>query len=262
MEQLCNNNTLNTTAFICNLGEKIEEHCVQELFWTKNEKKSILLDSEAPKSVVGQEWFQEYIQENKLKESDIKKQNVTETFKFGAGGLFESKTQVEIPFKIKDKEGDISEVKMKTCIVDHDIPFLCGRDNIENLGVIIDFSQKIIVFKKMEGREYKVRNSQAGHYVIDFERVDGKQNITHVTEEATEEEIRKMIVTDFEELDGKQKVTHITEGVKDEVEKKELEEDLYKKVKQIHRLTNHKQEESMKHIYKDAGYKSPEINKR
>ena len=71
---------------------------------------------------------------------------------------------------------------MKTCIVDHDIPFLCGRDNIENLGVTIDFSQKIIVFKKMEGREYKVRNSQAGHYVIDFERVDGKQNVTHVTD--------------------------------------------------------------------------------
>ena len=77
---------MNTTAFISNLGEKIEEHCVRELFWTKNEKKSILLDSGAPKSVVGQEWFQEYIQENKLKESDIKKQNVTETFKFGAGG--------------------------------------------------------------------------------------------------------------------------------------------------------------------------------
>ena len=69
VEKLCNNNTLNTTAFISNLGEKIEEHCVQELFWTKNEKKSILLDSGAPKSVVGQEWFQEYIQENKLKES-------------------------------------------------------------------------------------------------------------------------------------------------------------------------------------------------
>ena len=67
VEKLCSNNTLNTTAFISNLGEKIEEHCVRELFWTKNEKKSILLDSGAPKSVVGQEWFQEYIQENKLK---------------------------------------------------------------------------------------------------------------------------------------------------------------------------------------------------
>ena len=261
VEKLCSNNTLNTTAFISNLGEKIEEHCVRELFWTKNEKKSILLDSGAPKSVVGQEWFQEYIQENNLKESDIKKQNVTETFKFGAGGLFESKIQVEIPFKIKDNEGDISEVKMKTCIVDHDIPFLCGRDNIENLGVTIDFSQKTIVFKKMEGREYKVRNSQAGHYVIDFERVDGKHNVTHITEEAKDEEIRKMIVTDFERTDGKLNVTHINEKVEGKEEKKELKDDLYEKVRKIHRHTNHKQEESMKHIYKDAGYESPEINK-
>ena len=63
MENLCSNNTLNTTNFISNFGEEIEagEHHVQELFWTKNEKKSILLDSGAPKSVAGRECFNEYI---------------------------------------------------------------------------------------------------------------------------------------------------------------------------------------------------------
>ena len=139
---------------------------MKELFWTKNEKKSILLDSGAPKSVVGQEWFKEYIQENDMNESDIKKTNVQETFKFGAGGLFESKSQVEIPFKVRDKKGNKTEVRLKTCIVDHDIPFLCGRDNIENLGVVIDFGRKTVIFKKKDEREYNVRSSQAGHYVI------------------------------------------------------------------------------------------------
>ena len=185
MENLCSNNTLNTTNFISNFGEEIEagEHHVQELFWTKNEKKSILLDSGAPKSVAGREWFNEYIRENDIKESEVKQQNVRESFKFGAGGLFESKTQVEIPFNVKDKKGNKSVVKMKLCLVDHDIPFLCGRDNIENLGVVIDFSQKTVMFKNINGKVYRVRNSQAGHYVIDFEKVERKQNVTHITEE-------------------------------------------------------------------------------
>ena len=56
VENLCSfNSTINETGFISNLSEEREkeEHCVQELFWTKNEKKSILLDSGAPKSVAG-----------------------------------------------------------------------------------------------------------------------------------------------------------------------------------------------------------------
>ena len=234
MENLCSNNTLNTTNFISNFGEEIEagEHHVQELFWTKNEKKSILLDSGAPKSVAGREWFNEYIRENDIKESEVKQQNVRESFKFGAGGLFESKTQVEIPFNVKDKKGNKSVVKMKLCLVDHDIPFLCGRDNIENLGVVIDFSQKTVMFKNINGKVYRVRNSQAGHYVIDFEKVERKQNVTHITEEREDEE-----------------------------DKTEKEDNLFKKVRKLHRLTNHKQEESMKHIYKDAGNETPEIYK-
>ena len=179
VENLCSfNSTINETGFISNLSEEPEkeEHCVQELFWTKNEKKSILLDSGAPKSVAGMEWYSEYIKENNIKESEVKQRQAKETFKFGAGGLFESKIQVEVPFKVKDKEGTISEVKMKICLVDHDIPFLCGRDSIEKLGVIIDFSQKTVIFKNIDTKVYKVRNSQAGHYVVDFERADNAAN--------------------------------------------------------------------------------------
>ena len=102
------------------------------------------MDSGAPKSVAGMEWYSEYIKENNIKESEVKQRKVKETFKFGAGGLFESKIHAEVHFKVKDKEGTISEVKMKICLVDH--------DNIEKLGVITDFSQKTVVFKNIDSK--------------------------------------------------------------------------------------------------------------
>ena len=257
VENLCNtNNTMNETGFISNLSEEpeIEEHCVQELFWTKNEKKSILLDSGAPKSVAGVEWYSEYVEENNIKESEVKQRKVKETFKFGAGGLFESKIQVEVPFKVKDKEGTISEVKMKICLVDHDIPFLCGRDNIEKLGVIIDFSQKTVIFKNIDAKVYKVRNSQAGHYVVDFERADNTVNCQSLSRDDDRRELNKS------KEENKEDVSNITHLI-DEVKEVDVCNDLYKKVRKVHRITNHKQEESMKHIYKEAGKDSPKVRK-
>ena len=235
------NNTLNETGFISNLSEEPdnEEHCVQELFWLKNEKKSIILDSGAPKSVAGLQWYQEYISENNIKDTEVKIRDVKETFKFGAGGLFISNMQVEVPFKLKDKEGTMSKVNMKICLVDHDIPFLCGRDNIENLGMMIDFSLKTVIFKNICAKVFKVRNSKSRHYVIDFEKNSNSGNYQPLSQGDVGREISQVLEEDESII-----ANLVTEVQGD---------DVYKKVRKVHRITNHKQEESMKHIYKEAG---------
>ena len=98
-----NSQQANDTGFMNSFKE---ENIVKEIFWTRSDKKSILLDTGAPKSVVGLEWYKEYIQENHVNAREIKECKVNETFKFGAGELFKSTIQAEIPFTIKNKIDD------------------------------------------------------------------------------------------------------------------------------------------------------------
>ena len=141
-----------------------------------------------------------------------------ENFKFGAGDLFESKIQAEVP------KGDVTKIKMKMCLVQHEIPFLCGRDNIENLGVAIDFRKKTATFGESHREEYLLRNSRKGHYVIDFEKREMKSPRNH-----------------------KKRFDNIINVIKN-IKKKDME--VFKKVRAAHRQWNHKSEENMLHVYK------------
>ena len=102
---------------------------------------------------------------------------------------------------------------MKICLVDHDIPFLCGRDNIEKLGVIIDFSQKTVIFKNIDAKVYKVRNSQAGHYVVDFERADNTVNCQSLSRDDDRRELNKSKEENKEDVSN---ITHLIDEVKED----------------------------------------------
>ena len=50
------------------------------------------------------------------------------------------------------------------------------------LKTLINFGRKTVIFKKKDEREYNVRSSQAGHYVINFEKEKNKPVMTHLAE--------------------------------------------------------------------------------
>ena len=68
----------------------------------------------------------------------LQKRTVNKSFKFGEGKPFGSKVQYEIPFPVKNTEGVNEIVKMKACILNKDIPFLCGKDTMRELNMVVN----------------------------------------------------------------------------------------------------------------------------
>ena len=83
-DQIQSNSVLNNTHFVNDL----ETDTSTKTFVAKIGVNGALLDSGAPKAIVGKKWFNEYLNENELKAEDLSKVESDEVFKFGSGKTF------------------------------------------------------------------------------------------------------------------------------------------------------------------------------
>ena len=135
-DQLQSNSVLNNTHFVNDL----DTDTTRKTFVAKMGTNGGLLDSGAPKAIVGKNWFKEYLNEHNLKEEDIKKAESFEVSKFGSGKTFESEGKVEFPVTLKKLTGENVNKTMRAHIIDAKIPFLIGLDILEEIYGIIDFA--------------------------------------------------------------------------------------------------------------------------
>ena len=142
-----------------------------------------ILDSACSSTVCGKKWLNNYI--DSLDQSD--KRNIQQTgsrrmFLFGGGNKLRSDGEFCLPAEIAGKE-----VRIKTDVVQSDIPLLLSRKSMKTAGVKMDLeNEPATIF----GKEVTLNLTASDHYSVPINR-SRKELITKVLNTGKEATINK-----------------------------------------------------------------------
>ena len=97
--------TLNTSMYVNNL--KLN---VNDVMWTQDEERRVIMDSGAPKSVAGKDWIRDHLKAGQITEDKISISYTNDAFKFGPGKTYESLRRLVIPIPMKDRQGKVKQL--------------------------------------------------------------------------------------------------------------------------------------------------------
>ena len=118
----------------------------------------------------------------------------------------EKRSPVKLPVFLKDKDGDVVKTVIGAHVVEAKVPFLLGMDALEEFEGVIDVAKRELKIGKTD-KTFKLKETNGGHLVLNFES-------------------------------SQSKTFHVTQV-------DDTDQDLYKKVRNVHRLTGHKMEKNM-----------------
>ena len=170
------------------------------------------VDSGAPKNVSSRHYVEEYMIEYGISEDDVVRTKTNKRFTFGPSKVFESEEVIELPMFLENENGEEVLEKAEVYVVDARIPLLIGYEYLEKQGAVIDVGKKILTFEK-SGNKYKIKKTSGGHPFLDFAKPKKTTFVTFKTKDKTKNE-------------------------------------MYKRIKYLHRLSGHKLERNMRHMYK------------
>ena len=135
-----------------------QENGFFEVFTTDSINCAVL-DSACSSTVCGKRWLSEFMKNlSELEKSKVKRSIGVRRFKFGSGCVLKSIANVTLPCKI----GDIN-CKIRTDVVESNIPLLLGKPSMKKAGVSIDFrTDSVTAFDQ----SLQLLKSKSGHYVI------------------------------------------------------------------------------------------------
>ena len=119
-----------------------------------------ILDSACASNVAGENWYLDYINNYlsiKQKNSIIIKKGIKQ-FRFGDGPIIKSIKQVELPVCVGGKE-----LRLVVDIVNAHIPFLMSKNQMKELGMILDLSRDEVIFRN---KKITLNESNSGHYIL------------------------------------------------------------------------------------------------
>ena len=131
-----------------------------------------ILDSACSSTVCGKKWLDGYI--DSLDQSDKRyiKQTVSRRmFVFGGGNQLRSDAEFCLPAEIAGKE-----VRIKTDVVQSDIPLLLSRNTMKTAGVKMDLENDTAT---IFGKEVTLNLTASGHYSVPINR-SRKELVTKV----------------------------------------------------------------------------------
>ena len=92
----------------------------------------MILDIGAPMSVAGIAWMMQYHKEFGRTIEEMKLTKSLQPFVFGPSRRHISQTMVELPVLVTRLDGREDILVIQTYLVDAEIPFLCGKQTLEN----------------------------------------------------------------------------------------------------------------------------------
>lgn len=94
----------------------------------------------------------------------MKKEQETSDRKFKFGNSeFESKRVLKIPCKIGDKK-----VKIRTEIIEGEVPWLIGRETMVNMGLIMDIEKRKVYLRNFNNLEMKCNLDERNHLRLEL----------------------------------------------------------------------------------------------
>ena len=122
-----------------------------------------VLDSACSSTVCGQVWLETYL--DSLSEDDhskVMKNEGIKVFKFGGGTRLRSNGEYDLPMCIAGRQ-----VKVKTDVVDSDIPLLLSRSTMKKASIKMDLETDTA---EIFGKEVNLNLTSSGHYCIPIDK--------------------------------------------------------------------------------------------
>ncbi|CAC5360727.1 unnamed protein product [Mytilus coruscus] len=150
-----------------------EEHAVLFTGYQKQDIKQLgndarncaVLDSTCSSTVCGKTWLNSYI--SSLNEEDREKfvnHSGHKVFKFGGGTRLKSVGEYDLPICMVGEQ-----VKLKTDVVDSDIPLLLSRSAMKRAGVKMDLENDMAIIME---KEVSLNLTSSGHYCIPIDKTE------------------------------------------------------------------------------------------
>merc|ERR1712240_763596 len=92
----------------------------------------MILDLGALVSVSGRKWIEEYLKRHGMTLQDLIQVRCYQKLTFGPSRQYISRLKVELPVKVRDMENKEEILKVPACIVEVDLPFLCGKSELQD----------------------------------------------------------------------------------------------------------------------------------
>ena len=168
--------TVNDTGFM-------EENDVHDLgiFLAESVKDySIgIVDNGAPKSIVGEDTFEDYLEENSINEDDLDSKQITQHFCFGDSEVFPSLKVVKMPFRVEGIGGEKVLLSTDVAVVKRNIPLLIGKNTLKQWKAKLDHEEDKLVVKLKRNEfdeekilEIKTTNTKSGHTGLRLSKVE------------------------------------------------------------------------------------------
>ena len=139
-----------------------------KLYWIQG-KKSLIIDTGAPKTVVGKAWIQKYLLDNGIDEKDLEKEQSNDLFKFGPGKVYESEGKWKIPIILEDINGDKVNKTVNVHVIDAKVPMLCGWDQQEEWKIVLDSSKyQCKMTDGVKKSKFGLHRTSGGHITLDL----------------------------------------------------------------------------------------------
>merc|ERR1712082_499914 len=145
----------------------------------------MILDLGAPVSVSGRKWMEEYLERHGMTLQELNQVRCYQKMTFGPSRQYISRLKVELPVTVQDVNGKEDTLKVQTYIVKADVPFLCGKSELQDKWKSKINTESNILEVKMNGqrKEFRMIGTTGNHVALKIGKgdvIDDKYNKTNV----------------------------------------------------------------------------------
>merc|ERR1711955_178812 len=125
--------------------------------------------------------MEEYLKKHGLKLQELNTVRCYQKMTFGPSRQYISRLKVELPVTVQDVNGKEDTLKVQTYIVEADVPFLCGKSELQDEWKSKINTENNILEVKMNGqrKEFRMIGTTGNHVALKIgkeELIDDKYN--------------------------------------------------------------------------------------
>merc|ERR1712240_1007388 len=143
---------------------------------SEQDNQIMILYLGAPVSVSGRKWMEEYLERHGMTLQELNQVRCYQKMTFGPRRQYISRLKVELPVLVQDVNGKEDTLKVHTYIVEADVPFLCGKSELQDKwkSKINTESNILEVKMNVQRKEFRMIGTTGNHVALKIGKGDLK----------------------------------------------------------------------------------------